>query len=122
MAENPSDIIGKNTTVRGEVTGSDPLVVNGRVEGEIRLDSELLVAAGGAVDAAVTASTVRVEGALRGTVAALERITLRPGADVEGELRAPQVVIEADARFNGTLLMDVELPAELVGDARQANR
>lgn len=118
MAENPSDIIGKNTTVRGEVTGSDPMVVNGRLEGEIRLDSELLVSAGGAVDAAVTASSVRVEGSLRGTVAALDRITLRPGCDVEGELRAPHIVIEADARFNGTLLMDIELPAELVGEAQ----
>lgn len=118
MAANPSDIIGKNTTIRGEVTGSDPLLVNGRIEGEIRLDAELFIAAGAAVDAAVTASTVRVEGNLRGTVTAVERITLRPGCEVEGELRAPQVVIEADARFNGTLLMDIELPDELVGPAR----
>ncbi|GMV40162.1 MAG: hypothetical protein AMXMBFR64_18780 [Myxococcales bacterium] len=118
MAANPSDIIGKNTTVRGEISGSDPLLVNGRVEGQIRLDSELLVAPGGAVDATVTASQVRVEGNLRGSVAAIERITLRPGCEVEGELRAPQIVIEADARFNGTLHMDIELPADLLGAAR----
>lgn len=113
MATNPSDIISKNTRIRGEVSGSDPLVVQGTVEGEIHLANLLLIAADGRVDATVRAQSVSVEGSMKGSIEAEEQVTLRSGSTIAGDIRAPRVVIEGDAHFNGNLLMDVELPEGL---------
>jgi cytoskeletal protein CcmA (bactofilin family) len=114
MAANPSDTIGKSTKIRGEVTGKDALTIQGVVEGEIRLTNLLTVAPEGVVDATVHATAVSVEGRLQGSIEAEQQVVLRAGCEVRGEVRAPQVVIEGDARFDGTLLMNVELPDGLL--------
>ncbi len=117
MTEKEPCLIGSKITIRGEISGSQDLVIQGRVEGKLSLENRLVVDESGSVEADLDVADAEVKGELRGDVAASRSAVLRPGARVVGNIRAPRVVIEEGARFSGAIQMDVELPP----DVRPAN-
>jgi cytoskeletal protein CcmA (bactofilin family) len=104
-------LIGSKTTVRGQVSGGQDVVVEGRIEGHIGLESNLTVEEGGSVEADVAAATATLRGDVRGPVTALRSLVLEPSARVAGKLKAPSITIADGAHFSGEIEMDVELPA-----------
>jgi cytoskeletal protein CcmA (bactofilin family) len=111
MASEDTCFIGSKTTVRGQVSGKQDLVVEGRIEGHIGLGSHLTVEEGASVEADVEAAVATLRGEVRGPVTALRQLTLEASARVAGKLRAPTIAIDEGARFSGEIEMDVELPA-----------
>ena len=71
MASEDTCFIGSKTTVRGQVSGKQDLVVEGRIEGHIGLESQLTVEEGGSVEADVEAEVATLRGEVRGPVTAL---------------------------------------------------
>ena len=112
MAREVGGIIGKEITVRGEIEGREDLLVEGVVEGTVRLQAELIVGEGGAVRAEVDTQALTIEGHFDGTGVCSEVITLRPGSQSTGTLAEPRIVIEEEAVFDGTLDMETGLEAE----------
>jgi cytoskeletal protein CcmA (bactofilin family) len=111
MASEDTCFIGDKTTIKGQVSGKQDLVVEGRIEGHIGLESLLTVEEKGSVEADVEATTVVLRGEVRGPVTALRSLTVGASARVAGKLKAPSIVIEDGAHFSGEIEMDVELPA-----------
>ncbi len=111
MASEDPCFIGSKTTVRGQVSGKQDLVVQGRIEGHVSLDSQLIVEESATVEADVEASVATVRGEVRGPIVAARSMVLEATAKVAGKLKAPAIVIEDGARFSGEIEMDVELPA-----------
>ncbi len=111
MASEDTCFIGSKTTVRGQVSGKQDLVVEGRIEGHVGLESQLVVEEGGSVEADVEATVATLRGEVRGPVTALRSLTVEASARVAGKLRAPSIAIADGARFSGEIEMDVELPA-----------
>ncbi len=111
MASEDSCFIGDKTTIKGQVSGKQDLVVEGRIEGHIGLESQLIVEESGSLEADVEAATVTLRGEVRGPVTALRSLTVEASARVAGKLKAPSIAIEDGARFSGEIEMDVELPA-----------
>ncbi|MDF1565723.1 MAG: polymer-forming cytoskeletal protein [Deltaproteobacteria bacterium] len=109
MAE-PSGIIGQGISIRGNVSGTGDLVVEGRVEGQITLADRLTVEDAGSVVADVEAGEVTVNGEMSGNIVASQRVHITANAKVLSDIRAPRVVIEDGARFKGNIEMDVKLP------------
>jgi cytoskeletal protein CcmA (bactofilin family) len=101
-------IIGKELTVRGEIEGREDLLVEGVVEGQVRLAAELIVGEGGTVRATVEGQALTVEGTFDGTAACAE-VTLKPGSRTTGTIAGPRVVIEDEAIFDGVLDMETGL-------------
>jgi len=94
--------IGKSVQIRGEVKGSEDLLVDGLVEGTITLsDSRLTIGANARVQANVAARDVVVQGTLNGNITASGRVELRAGCKVIGDLRAARLAIEENAVFSG---------------------
>jgi cytoskeletal protein CcmA (bactofilin family) len=94
--------IGKSVQIRGEVKGSEDLLVDGLVEGTITLtESRLTIGASATVKANVSARDVVVLGKLNGDVSATGRVELRSGSHVSGDLRAGRLSIEENAVFSG---------------------
>jgi cytoskeletal protein CcmA (bactofilin family) len=111
MASEDTCFIGSKTTIRGQVSGNQDVVVEGRIEGHIGLESNLTVEECGSVEADVEAATATLRGEVRGPVTAERQLIVEASARVAGKLKAPTIAIEDGARFSGEIEMDVELPA-----------
>ena len=94
--------IGKSVVIKGELSGSEDLYVDGNVEGSIELrNHSLTVGPNGNVKASVSAKAVVVQGKLDGAVIASERLDLRKSAIVNGDVTTQRIAIEEGAFLKG---------------------
>ncbi len=112
MAET-SGIIGRGTVVKGNLSGSGDVIVQGRVEGTVSLKDELTIEQEGKVFADVDIENLAVHGEMSGDIQAGDKVTIASTAKVVGDIKAPRVVIEDGARFKGSIEMDVKLPEDI---------
>ena len=110
---DPACFIGSGIQVRGNLSGSGDLVVEGRVEGHVALQDHMMVQSDGTVVADVETRELTINGKMSGNVDASERVAILQSATVTGDIRAPRVVIEDGARFRGSIEMEVPLPADI---------
>ena len=96
--------IGKSVVIRGELSGSEDIFVDGQVEGSIQLSgNSLTIGPNGRIRADITAKNVTVSGSLDGNIVAGERTDLRKTAVVKGDVRTRRIAIEEGAYFTGKL-------------------
>lgn len=96
--------IGKSIVVKGTITGKEDLLVDGRVDGDIELpENRLTVGAGGAIHGGIRAREIIINGNVQGNMEATERVEIKRGARVVGDLRAQRPVIEDEAYFKGNV-------------------
>jgi cytoskeletal protein CcmA (bactofilin family) len=94
--------IGKSVIVKGELSGSEDLYVDGQVEGTIALKgNSLTVGPNGQVKASVEAKAVVVQGKLEGNIQASDRVELRKSAIVTGDISTQRISIEEGAFLKG---------------------
>ena len=111
--------IGKSVQIRGEVKGSEDLLVDGVVEGTITLtESRLTIGPNAKVQANVSARDVVVIGTLVGDIQATGRVELRAGANLKGDIHAARLSIEENAMFSGKV--DLVQPTAQSGSDRAA--
>src|ERR1051325_4891220 len=92
--------IGKSVVIRGELSGSEDLYIDGQVEGTIELrEHHLTVGPNGRVQANVNAKEVVIQGSVKGNVRAIDRVEIRKSGSLTGDLVAARVVIEDGAFF-----------------------
>ena len=89
----------------GDVSGDEDLVVNGRLEGKIRVDRKVVVNAGAEVEGDVQARSVIIGGRVHGQVMATERAELLPTGRVQGNVHAPRIVMAEGAQIQGRVVM-----------------
>ena len=98
--------IGKSVIIKGELTGSEDLTIEGQVEGKIELRQNVLtIGPNGKIKAQVFAKAVVVQGEVHGNIAATERVDIRDNGSVDGDLSAPRVAIADGAHFRGSIDM-----------------
>jgi cytoskeletal protein CcmA (bactofilin family) len=94
--------IGKSVVIKGELSGSEDLYVDGNVEGKIELrNHSLTVGPNGNVKADITAKAVVIQGKLDGAVNASDRVELRKSAVVNGDVTTQRIAIEEGAFLKG---------------------
>jgi cytoskeletal protein CcmA (bactofilin family) len=94
--------IGKSVVIKGELSGSEDLYVDGNVEGKIELrNHSLTVGPNGNIKADVTAKAVVIQGKLDGAVIASDRVDLRKSAVVTGDVTTQRIAIEEGAFLKG---------------------
>src|SRR6187399_1386201 len=98
--------IGKSVVIKGELNGSEDLTIEGQVEGKIELkDHALTIGPNGKIKAQVFAKAVIVLGEVNGNVTASEKVDIRDGGSVDGDIIAPRVAIAEGAHFRGSVDM-----------------
>lgn len=103
--------IGKSVVIKGDLTGSEDLYVDGQVEGSISLKTNsLTVGPNGQIKASVEAKGVVVQGKLEGNVQASDRVELRKSAVVTGDISTQRISIEEGAYLKGKI--DIQGKAE----------
>jgi len=94
-------IIGAKTVLKGDITGEEDVLVEGTVEGTIRIGRDLRVGPGGCVKATVSAQSIVVAGEVIGDCHAAQRVHLEATGRLTGNIRAPRVIIVEGATFKG---------------------
>jgi cytoskeletal protein CcmA (bactofilin family) len=94
--------IGKSVIIKGELSGSEDLYVDGQVEGSIELSgNRLIIGPHGQVRANVNAKGIIVQGKMEGNIRTTERAELTKSAIVTGDIATQRVAIEEGAYFKG---------------------
>ena len=91
--------------IDGTITGNEPVLVEGTVRGKIDMAGDLRVGTKARVEATVHAKNVTIEGRLNGDVSADDRVELIASATVDGNIKAPKIVVAEGARFRGSVDM-----------------
>jgi cytoskeletal protein CcmA (bactofilin family) len=105
MEKGPVNI-GKSVIIKGELTGSEDLTIEGHVEGKIELRQNVLtIGPNGKIKAQVFAKSVIILGEVTGNVTASEKVDLRDNGSVDGDIAAPRVAIAEGAHFRGSIDM-----------------
>lgn len=112
--------IGPSISIRGDVTGSEDLLIQGKIDGSVTLnDHSVGVGSEGRVTADIVGRLITVEGHVEGDLTAQEQIVLRGSARVKGDIKAPRVVLEDGATFRG--LVDMGSPAKADEDRSRSS-
>ena len=107
--------IGKSLVIKGEVTGSESLYIDGRVEGSINLPgNRVTVGRNGVVAANINAREVVVLGKVKGNLTASDRVDIRNEGSLTGDVVAQRVSIEDGAFFKGGI--DIRKPGQKDAD------
>ena len=105
--------IGKSITIKGDLTGNEDLVIDGNIDGRIDLpNNQLTIGPEGKIKADIHAKSAVVVGHVSGNVSATERIEVQASGIVDGDVRAPRLVVQEGAVLNGAVEMgEVKQPA-----------
>ena len=104
--------IGPSVVVKGEISAKEPITIAGRVEGTIDAPGHVVtIEAGAHVTADVAAGSIVVSGTVEGSLVAEDRIALRAGAEVDGDMTAPRLAVEDGASVRGAA--DIAGPADI---------
>lgn len=98
-------LIGSESVFKGDITSKGDVVIAGIIEGEVKSDAKITVAAGGAVTGRLVAQEIVVEGKLAGDALGAKSVSLMNGSDLRGDVSTQVIMIEPGATFVGRCSM-----------------
>jgi len=94
--------IGRTLTIKGEITGSEALYIDGRIEGKIIMpESRVTIGRNGKVDASIQAKEVVVMGKVTGNIECSDRVDIRAEGSVSGDISTVRISVEDGAALKG---------------------
>lgn len=115
-ASSEQATIGKSLTIKGEITGSEMLYIDGHVEGSVSLpNNRCVVGRNGHVGANISAREVVILGKVNGNINATDRVDIRNEGSLTGDVVAQRISIEDGAYFKGGI--DIRKPSTKEGEA-----
>jgi len=100
--------VDSGCTIRGELEFSTYFRVDGRIEGKVRSQAELVVGEGGVVEGELEVARCVIGGEVRGTIRSTEQVTLHATARVWADIETPALVMEDGAFLEGAVTMDAK--------------
>jgi cytoskeletal protein CcmA (bactofilin family) len=113
-------VIGKGMLIKGEIHSSEDLYIDGQVQGKLLLqDCKLTIGPNGRADCGAKAREVEILGRIDGNVETTEKIAIRKGGELVGDVRTAGIVIEDGAYFKGSIdiVKHKEAPKEVPKEA-----
>ncbi len=102
--------IGRSVVIKGEVSGSESLYIDGRVEGSITFkDHRVTVGRNGVVQANISAREVVIMGKVTGNVECSDRVDIRSEGTLNGDVVSARISVEDGAMLRGSVQLN---PAE----------
>jgi cytoskeletal protein CcmA (bactofilin family) len=94
--------IGRTLTIKGEISGTEALYIDGRIEGKITMpDSRVTIGRNGKVDASIQAREVVVMGKVTGNIDCSDRVDIRAEGSVHGDISTVRISVEDGAALKG---------------------
>jgi len=99
--------IGPSIKIKGNLSGNEDLVIQGRIDGEILLkQNQVTVGKSGKVKADIHGKSIHVEGEVRGDLVGSEEVIIRASGKVQGNIVAPRVTLDNGSKFKGSIDME----------------
>jgi len=105
VSQNETSYFGKNLKITGRVSGNGDIIILGGLDGEFDLRGQVKVAQSAKIKGEVKADVISVNGNVRGSLIAKERIHLDQTARIEGQINTPRLSISEGASFDGEITM-----------------
>jgi len=106
-------VIGPGIHINGDISGDENLIIEGKVDGKIRLDAyQVDIGQSGQVNANITAKVIKIAGEVRGDLTGTEKVVISRSGNVHGNIVAPRMTLEDGAIFKGSIDMDPGEPAK----------
>ncbi len=105
----PSNIarFGPSLFLKGELSGEEDLVIDGKFQGKINLENHnVLVREGGNVKADIHVNSITIKGTVKGNIYASGKVFISEEGQLHGDINAPTISIMDGARFKGSVIMD----------------
>ncbi len=94
-------IIGKKAHFKGELSTKGSVCVNGRLEGKINTDADLIIASGSKIVGNISGGNVVVSGNVEGNITAVHNLEIKKSGRVHGDLEGGRIVIEEGSSYRG---------------------
>jgi len=108
-------VIGPDIHINGDIGGNENLLIEGRVEGTVSLEShQVEIGKGGRVNADIKAKIIKIAGEVRGDLMGMEKVIISSSGNVHGNIVTPRMVLEDGAIFKGGIDMDPQESAKPV--------
>ena len=101
LATNVDIILGKTSNLKGELNGVGVARIDGRFEGNVNVDGDLMVGPDGLLTAEIRVTNATVSGKIKGNIYAQGKVELLSTAFIIGDISAKSIIIEEGAVFNG---------------------
>jgi cytoskeletal protein CcmA (bactofilin family) len=102
---NSSNVIGKGTVLEGNIETYGNIRIEGRINGNIKSKSKIVLGHSSHIDGNVTAQNADIEGNVKGKIEISEVLVLKATANVHGDISTGKLVVEPGAVFNGSCKM-----------------
>jgi cytoskeletal protein CcmA (bactofilin family) len=101
MQPTGASIIAAGTTLKGDISSSGDIRIDGTLNGNIHSTAKVVIGANGVVEGDITGQQADVMGRINGTIKVKELLQLKGGCNVSGNIHAAKLQIETSANFNG---------------------
>ena len=109
---NSSNIIGKGTTLEGDIEAYGNIRIEGRINGNLKTKSKVALGKSSVVEGNLLAQNAEVEGEVKGRIEITEILILKPTSVVHGDIVTNKLIVESGATFNGACQMG-SVPKEI---------
>jgi len=116
---NARNIIGKGTKVKGDLETFGNLRIEGKMIGNLKTISKLIISNSSEVGGNVTAQNAHVEGTINGNIEVSESLYLKTTAVINGDISTSKLIVEDGAVFNGGCKMGVSMKEIKIGETQQ---
>jgi len=103
--QSSSNIIGKGTTIVGDIESAGNLRIDGKLRGNIKCKAKIALGDGSAVEGNIVAQNAEIQGEVNGTLEIGELLVLKPSAKVFGDIITSRLIVEDGAIFVGNCKM-----------------
>ena len=101
--------IGRTLVIKGEISGSEALYIDGKIEGKIIMpDSRVTIGRNGKVDASIQAREVVIMGKVTGNIECSDRVDIRAEGSVSGDISTVRITVEDGAALKGGIQVRAE--------------
>lgn len=108
-ASNSSSIIGKGTSVEGDLNTVGNIRIEGDIKGNVTCKAKIALGQSSYVEGTVLAQNAEIAGEIQGSIEISELLILRPTAVIHGDIVTNKLIVESGATFNGSCRMGVSV-------------
>ena len=116
-----ASLIGSGTSLKGDITSSGDLRIDGTLVGNINCSAKVIIGANGVVEGDVSGITADIMGKVSGTIKVKELLQLKSNCHVDGNIHAAKLQIEPAANFNGQCHMIHEAPVSTTTSSKSGS-